>query len=213
MFLRKENQKINKLIRDLYFNRKIAEYFQKDPEAVGRKYGVLNEIIEAIKKGDTEKLIEAGMNPKFLEDPSFRLRDKLKLAFSRFAFILLLIVGVAGCSLPAMARTRKRRKEVGLLRAVNRVLRNFNFKVEIEGVTRQLYRNARHLRRRKEIILRRLRRKNASLNAREIASRLLRMRAARVRKIKRMIDNPSLLNRRVFDHIGNSSIIFLDPIE
>lgn len=211
MFFKSEKQKINRLISDLYFNPQVSDEFQRNPEKIGEKYLVSNKVIEAIKRGDSSELIKLGMNPKFLEDPAFRVTDRVKIWFSKLMVSLILAIGFLGISFPAMARTRKRRKDVGLLRAVNRIINNFNFKVEIEGVVNTLRRNAIRLAGRKERVYRLLRRKGIPPIAIERARNLMRKRTYRVINLRKRIDGwrssfPGLDN-------FNSSIILLDPIE
>ena len=88
----REVENINQLIRDLYFKKEVYQEFKKNPEQVGLKYNVSSETIEAIKENDWLKLVNKGMNPKFLENPVYRVRDKIRLWFGRIVLSVLVFV-------------------------------------------------------------------------------------------------------------------------
>lgn len=216
---KKESKKINRLIRDLYFKKAVYEEFQKNPSAVGARYKVSNKIINAIKNGDVAFLVQKGMNPKFLEDPAYRLVDRLKMRFYRVLFAGLVAIGLI-INLPrfATARPMQPRDDGGLLRATRRLRRKIESgtrdKLALLRAMRKIARNSRLLARRKEGVLLRLRRIGASLNAREIARTLAGRRTQRARNVREiLVSIPLSANEIPNAEVNSSSIMLLDPIE
>ena len=89
---KREGRRLNRFIRAVYFNRRVWRSFKESPEAVGAEYGVSLDAIEAVKSKDWKSLVDRGMNPKLMVDPAYRLIDRLRLGYARYAFAAMLFV-------------------------------------------------------------------------------------------------------------------------
>lgn len=231
MLHKKEGKNINRLIRDLYFKRKVYQEFRENPEKVGLQYVVSKEAIEAIKKDDWKELINRGMDPRLLDGPAYRIIDKVRLWFARLVVSALILVsgvlinvenvraGTPRPKGPRFERVRSLRK--ASTRLVERA-KNKRFLVNrLKRVIGNFYEISRRLADRKARVLTRLTRKARSLRAREIArilSRKAGIRVDRVRAFKIEIEGITS-EAPIFDDCPSSSPVYsdsikiLDPIE
>jgi len=97
---------------------------------VGKRYGVSRRIVDFVKDNDTGSLVAEGMNLRLVEDPAYRLRDRMRLATIRlsaalFAAVMGLVLSIppAGAAPEARARRRARVRARGLRVAARRLKR------------------------------------------------------------------------------------------
>ena len=185
-----EGRNTDRLVRHLYLRPKVWQEFRVSPEKVGARYGVSDDVVEAIKDGRQDILIAEGMDSRLIADPAYRFTDRAQLAMSRMVAVGLTVLlglffAVPGVRAQEPARRARAVRARGLVRARRRMGR----------AARRLARRARSRR-----------------AARRLGARRIRL-SARYARLNDPGTEPVAKSTSSDDLPDDGSVTVLDPVE